>query len=108
MWKIMLPTYLGWYVYTVTTQDYLMDRGNSLEFAFFGGFLAFLICVNYGISIKDWLSQIKKDTVSLRNLEDEVRDLQYDLLEMKLRLGWASKHPAHEDDYIENKDLSNR
>ena len=89
MWKIIWASYLAWYVYTVFTQDYTMDRGNSLQLAYYGGFLAFLICVNYGISIKDWLSQIKKDTVSLRNLEREVHDLQHELFDMKLRLGWV-------------------
>tara|TARA_R110001632_G_scaffold187274_1_gene307726 strand:- start:326 stop:544 length:219 start_codon:yes stop_codon:yes gene_type:complete len=66
-----------------------MDRSNSLNLAYYGGSLAFLVCVNYGISFREWFGQIKEDKESLRNLESEVRDLQHELFEMKLRLGWV-------------------
>jgi hypothetical protein len=89
MWKIIWASYLAWYAYTVITQDYTMDRSNSLNLAYYGGSLAFLVCVNYGISFRDWFGQIKEDKESLRNLESEVRDLQHELFEMKLRLGWV-------------------
>jgi hypothetical protein len=53
MWKIIWASYLAWYVYTVMTQDYTMDRSNSLNLAYYGGSLAFLACVNYGISFRE-------------------------------------------------------
>ena len=89
MWKIIWASYLAWYVYTVMTQDYTMDRSNSLNLAYYGGSLAFLVCVNYGISFREWFGQIKEDKESLRNLESEVHDLKHELFEMKLRLGWV-------------------
>ena len=89
MWKIIWASYLAWYAYTVITQDYTMDRSNSLNLAYYGGSLAFLVCVNYGISFREWFGQIKEDKESLRNLESEVRDLQHELFEMKLRLEWV-------------------
>ena len=89
MWKIIWASYLAWYAYTVITQDYTMDRSNSLNLAYYGGCWAFLVCVNYGVSFREWFGQIKEDKESLRNLESEVRDLQHELFEMKLRLGWV-------------------
>ena len=106
MWKIIWASYLAWYVYTVFTQDYTMDKSNGLQLAAYGGFWAFLVCVHYGMSFKEWFGQIKEDKESLRNLESEVRDLQHELFEMKLRLGWVVME-SDEHTYIENNDLSN-
>ena len=65
MWKIIWASYLAWYVYTVFTQDYTMDKSNSLQLAYYGGFWAFLVCVHYGMSFKEWFGQIKEDKVPI-------------------------------------------
>jgi hypothetical protein len=46
-----------------------MDRSNSLNLAYYGESLAFLVCVNYGVSFREWFGQIKEDKELLRNLE---------------------------------------
>ena len=111
MWKIIWASYLSLYFYTIVTQDYTLNYRNSMDLLFFGGILAFLVCFNYGISLREWIGQIKQDKKQdkelLYSLQGEVRELRNELIEMKLRLGWIRPHPDDEHTYIENNDLSN-
>ena len=111
MWKIFWAIYLFLYFYTVLSQDYTKHNGDemALLLATLGGILALCVCTHYWFDFKSWIDQIKKDKQSLESLQGEVTELQHEIFEMKLRLGWIRPHPDDEHTYIyiENNDLSN-
>lgn len=67
-----------------------------------GGFIAFCVCFNYSLNFKDWIRRINEGYESIGRLERQVIELQHQIVEMQLRLGWIKPHPDEPDTFIQN------
>lgn len=73
-----------------------------MDLALLGGILAFCVCFNYWLDFKSWLRRINEGYESIGRLEWQVIELQHQIVEMQLRLGWIKPHPDEPDTFIQN------